>query len=119
MTAIGLGLLVIMGAAWLSSHLTFGSAVTQTYVKAGTVAAVLIICGLVGYHYIGRKPGVVEFFIATEAEMKKVNWSSRREISGSTWVVIGMTVVIGILTGLFDNAFAWFFMQIGVLQGGS
>ena len=29
--------------------------------------------------------------IATEGEMKKVNWSTRREILGSTWIVIGLT----------------------------
>ena len=34
--------------------------------------------------------------IATEGEMKKVNWSTRREIIGMTWVVIGLTVFIAV-----------------------
>ena len=44
--------------------------------------------------FIARKPSqTVDFMIATEGEMKKVNWSTRREILGSTWVVIAVTML--------------------------
>src|SRR5580765_7213874 len=41
----------------------------------------------VSWYYLNQ-PKVVDFFIATESEMKKVNWTSRKEIVGSTKVVI-------------------------------
>ena len=35
-----------------------------------------------------NKPSNVDFLIATDSEMKKVNWTSRKELIGSTKVVI-------------------------------
>ena len=35
-----------------------------------------------------NKPTNVDFLIATDSEMKKVNWTSRKELIGSTKVVI-------------------------------
>ncbi|HWB20921.1 MAG TPA: preprotein translocase subunit SecE [Phycisphaerales bacterium] len=116
MTAAGAALLALMGAAWVVHNVNFGSAGTQIYVKAVAGLIFFIILGLLGYYYIGTKPGSVEYMIATESEMKKVNWSSRREIAGSTWVVIGMTVALGFLTAILDLAFATFFKWVGVLQ---
>jgi preprotein translocase subunit SecE len=58
----------------------------------------------------------VDFLIATESEMKKVTWSSRKEVWGATKVVIGMVIFLAV--GLFcvDFAFTWFFWKIGVLK---
>ena len=68
------------------------------------------------YWLVGVSPRTVEFLIATDGEMKKVNWSSRRDVMGSTWVVILWSVLIA--GGLFtvDLAFAKLFQLIGVLQ---
>src|SRR3712207_7866772 len=38
--------------------------------------------------HLMNKPANVDFLIATDSEMKKVNWTSRRELIGSTKVVI-------------------------------
>ena len=54
--------------------------------------------------------------IATEGEMKKVNWSTRREIFGSTWVVIGLTVFIAIICFGFDRMFQYIFTLMKVLE---
>ena len=74
--------------------------------------------GWLGYYLIGCKPKVVDFMIATEGEMKKVNWSTRREILGSTWVVIGLTLFIAMYCFGFDLIFNKFFQFIGVLDAG-
>ena len=54
--------------------------------------------------------------IATEGEMKKVNWSTRREILGSTKVVIVSVIILSMILFLVDVAFMGFFILIGVLK---
>jgi preprotein translocase SecE subunit len=63
-----------------------------------------------------NKPRVVDFFIATESEMKKVNWTSRKEIIGSTKVVIIFMFMIAFFLFFVDLFFAWFFYLIKVLH---
>jgi preprotein translocase SecE subunit len=48
--------------------------------------------------------------------MKKVNWSTRREVMSSTGVVIVTMFAIAIFCFVCDRAFAWGFLQIGVLD---
>jgi preprotein translocase SecE subunit len=52
-----------------------------------------------------NKPSMADFLIATESEMKKVSWSSRAELMGSTMVVIGTIFVMAALITLADNLF--------------
>jgi preprotein translocase SecE subunit len=54
--------------------------------------------------------------IATEGEMKKVNWSTRREIIGSTKVVIVFTLLLTLVLFVVDMIFITFFGWIGVLR---
>jgi preprotein translocase SecE subunit len=75
------------------------------------------VFGFLGYYLIGCKPKFVDFLIATEGEMKKVNWSTRREILGSTWVVIGLTVVIALIISVLDFLiYSPLFRTINVLE---
>jgi preprotein translocase SecE subunit len=118
MSAIALGTLVLMGVVWLWDLLTpvrIGN-IQTIYVQATAAVIVIALFGLLGYQLIGRRPRVVDFMIATEGEMKKVNWSTRREIIGSTWVVIGLTILIAILCMIFDWVFSGFFQWMGVLE---
>jgi len=73
-----------------------------------------VSAGLAWYYM--NKPRVVDFFIATESEMKKVNWTSRKEIVGSTKVVIAFMFLTGIFLFLVDLFFAWLFYMIKVLH---
>jgi preprotein translocase SecE subunit len=118
MSAIGLGTLVVMGALWAASQ--FATVRIGGREPVYTQALVfLIITGafaVLGYWLIGRKPRVVDFMIATESEMKKVNWSSKREIIGSTWVVIGLTIFLAVLCWAFDIAFKVVFTWMKVLE---
>lgn len=66
--------------------------------------------------YYLNKPQVVDFFIATESEMKKVNWTSTKEIVGSTKVVIAFMFITAIFLFLVDLFFAWLFYLIKVLH---
>ncbi len=81
------------------------------------VAGFFMLAGAVLlYIFVGSKKQTVEFLVATDGEMKKVNWTSYREVKGSTIVVIAATFLIaGFLFGV-DTLFAKIFSAIGVLQ---
>lgn len=83
----------------------------------GAVAGVILLAGaVVIYIYVGVRRRSVDFLINTDNEMKKVNWSTRREIIGSTWVVVIASVLIsGVLFGI-DLVFQAFFRAIHVLD---
>lgn len=82
----------------------------------GVLAGLVLLVGsFIAYYVTGLRLKTVDFLIATDYEMKKVNWSTRREIMGSTWVVIGAAVLISASLFLFDLAFRTFFTLIGIL----
>jgi preprotein translocase SecE subunit len=118
MSAIALGMIVLMGVVWLWDLLATARIgnVQTIYIQAAAAVLVLAFFGVLGFYLLGRKPGVVDFMIATEGEMKKVNWSSRREILGSTWIVIALTVFIAILCFAYDRVFQLLFQWIDVLE---
>jgi preprotein translocase SecE subunit len=118
-SAIALGLVVLLGAHWLAFDV-FANArlfgMEPVYTRAIVFLVISMIFGAVGYHLIGRKQNVVDFMIAVEGEMKKVNWSSRKEIMGSTYIVISMTVFIALCCFILDLVFQWLSIQAGVLD---
>lgn len=87
----------------------------RLYIQSAIELVVLAIFA-VGIYYILNKPKVVDFMIATEAEMRKVSWPDRREIVGSTWVVICGTLMMAVLLQLVDVIFFKFFAAIHVLR---
>jgi len=65
---------------------------------------------------VTNKPANVDFLIATDSEMKKVNWTSRKELIGSTKVVIVFMFLIATFLFLVDILFGYLFHVIGVLK---
>jgi preprotein translocase SecE subunit len=63
-----------------------------------------------------NKPSNVDFLIATDSEMKKVNWTSRKDLIGSTKVVIIFMFLIAFFLFVIDVVFSYFFFLIGVLR---
>jgi preprotein translocase subunit SecE len=118
MTAIGLALLVLMGCNWLWKILgtVQVGTIEPVYVQASAVFLVMAVVAALGYYLLASKPSVVDFMIATEGEMKKVNWSTRREIIGSTWVVIALTAFLAVLCFIFDAVFQALFQAMNVLE---
>ncbi|NLW87690.1 MAG: preprotein translocase subunit SecE [Planctomycetes bacterium] len=64
--------------------------------------------------WILNKPSAADFLIATESEMKKVSWSSRKEVIGSTKVVIVTTFIMAALLAGVDLLFILLFSWMGV-----
>jgi preprotein translocase subunit SecE len=50
---------------------------------------------------------VREFFHDVVVEFRRVSWPSRREVMGSTTVVIVMVLVLAIFLAAVDNALSW------------
>lgn len=115
-SAAGLGLLIAQGAFWIWTKFGSGGSATARYVAGGVAIAFVLALGSAGFWLLGRSPRTVDFLIATEGEMKKVNWSTRREVTGSTGVVIFTMLAIAVFCFVCDRAFAWSFLQIGVLD---
>ncbi|TVQ64463.1 MAG: preprotein translocase subunit SecE [Phycisphaerales bacterium] len=86
------------------------------YLQAGIAAVIILLGAFLIYWLTATKPTSNEFFIAVDNEMHKVNWSSRREVVGSTWVVIAVCLSITIVLFVVDIGFSAFFRWIGVID---
>ena len=118
MSTIGLALMVMMGVVWIWDQVAAVQVgdIEAVYVQAVVAVLVVLVFGGIGYWLIGRKHSVVDFMVATEGEMKKVNWSTRREIYGSTVLVIALTLIIAAFCKTFDLTFSSFFQWMDVLK---
>jgi preprotein translocase SecE subunit len=86
------------------------------YLQSGVAGGVMLLGAILLYLFVGSRKRTVEFLIATDGEMKKVNWTSYREVKGSTIVVIVATFLIaGFLFGV-DYVFSQIFHAMGVLE---
>jgi preprotein translocase SecE subunit len=86
------------------------------YLQAG-VAAGIILSGAIGvYWFVATSRRSVDFLINTDGEMRKVNWSTRKEVVGSTQVVIVTAFLIALFLFGVDSVFAAFFRAVGVLE---
>lgn len=86
------------------------------YLQAGAAGIVILLAAAFIYWLVAIKPRPNEFLISVDTEMRKVNWSNRREIIGSTWVVITVCFAIALILWVVDLAFATFFEQIDVIN---
>jgi len=66
------------------------------------LSVVLGIAGAIGTFLAVNYPRFVDFLSDTEVEMTKVSWSSRKEVLGSSAVVIATVVILGFWIGLVD-----------------
>jgi len=81
----------------------------ETLVPFGLCA---VLGGLIAW--LMNKPSVADFLISSEGEIKKVSWSTRKEIVSSTTVVIVVMLSISIFLYLVDMGFVWTFDKIGL-----
>ena len=105
---VGVGLI---GAVYLSEKI----GATNAYLKFGLPTLLLMGLAAAMYFWVVNYPSRADFMIATESEMKKVSWSSRREISGSTKVVIVTTVIIASMLFGVDFALAELFKWLRIM----
>jgi len=118
-TAIGGGVLALGLGKFIYDNLAFDQTwAPGLYLKVGIPAVVVIALGLLIWWVVGVHRRSCDFMIATDGEMKKVNWSTRREVIASTKVVIVVTLLMAGLLFVIDLGFMNFFRLIGVLRSG-
>ena len=105
-------LLAIIGAVKLSEELT--TLPISPLVRYGVATALVVVAAMVMFWMVNR-PRSADFMIATEGEMKKVSWSSRKEVVGSTKVVIITTLILTAILFAVDMLFTQLFVWIKVL----
>ncbi len=111
-TAIGGGAVIVFGANYLYGQLgRFSPAVTL-----GVPSILLAVLGVVLFWIAGSNRKTNDFFIATEGEMKKVSWSTKKEVIGSTKVVLAFTFMMALFLFVVDGAFIVIFSTADVLQ---
>jgi len=119
LTAVGVGTIVLAGIGWFARRImpTIGwiGRDNLLYAQAAVAAGVLLLTGVLLWWALNR-PKFADFMIATENEMKKVNWPSKKAIVGLTWVVIAGTLLMAGFLFVFDLGFAWFFRAIDILK---
>ena len=103
--------LSVGGAVVLSDKL---GAYAQPIVQYGVPSLLVAALGLLLFWMVNR-PSSADFLIATEGEMKKVSWSSRKEIVGSTKVVIVATFMLAAILAAVDAGFAVLSKLIGLM----
>jgi preprotein translocase SecE subunit len=84
-------------------------------VAIGVSGGFLVLYSLLVWH-LTNKPSNVDFLVATDSEMKKVNWTSRKELIGSTKVVIFFMFLIATLLFVLDRIIGALMYFIGVLR---
>ncbi len=114
----GAGAMVAWGAVWLHEQLSVfeGDTVVALLVTKGIPILFAVVLASVAWWAVYSSRGSGDFMIATEGEMKKVNWTTKREIIGSTKVVILFTVLMSILLFMCDFLFQQLFVWIGILK---
>ena len=106
----------LAGASLPVSGVSAVPAFDPIYLQGGVAAVVILLGAMTIYYFVALRRRTADFLIATDGEMKKVNWSTRKDVIGSTWVVIAASIVLA--AGLFvvDILFSEFFRLVGVLD---
>ncbi len=117
-TALGTGIISALGCYALYDQLgaiTSLDAATKNWVQAGVPFVFMLVLAWLIFKAL-NKPSIADFMISTEGEMKKVSWSSRKEIIASTKVVIVTVILMASLLAVVDWGFASIFKKIGILK---
>ncbi len=99
----------------LQMESTPAGAERERHIAMGVAAGFFLLFAFFAWRMM-NKPSNVDFLIATDSEMKKVNWTSRKDLIGSTKVVIVFMFLIALILFLVDIIFSYFFYLIGVLK---
>jgi len=120
-TALGAALIAFLFAEFTWGRLKVAASVyhwpLNTWAMLGISLGVFAGLMLFAWRMM-NKPSNVDFLIATDSEMKKVNWTTRKELIGSTKVVIFFMILISALLFVLDVLFGYFFHVIRVLEFG-
>ena len=110
-TAFGIGVMNGLGCWALYRKLggiTSLDAKVRILIQAGIPLFLFLVFAWLIYKVL-NKHQVADFMIATEGEMKKVSWSTRKEIITSTKVVIYTVLLLALMLFAVDFSFRLMF----------
>ncbi len=86
--------------------------------KTGLLVLIVLASLWVAFRAV-NVPSFAEFLIATEAEMNKVSWSTRRRLAQDTVVVLVTTLIMTLFLLVVDLFWGWLLSRqtVGVLPG--
>jgi len=84
---------------------------TNIWIETLVPTGVCVAFGLLLF-WVVNKPSVADFMISAEGEIKKVSWSSRKEIAVSTLIVICVVSMMAVMLLVADVAFRSLFMYV-------
>lgn len=102
------GAAIVAGLGCLQLYRKLQAADLGLWVETMIPAGLFVALGILIF-WLVNKPAIANFLIAAEGEMKKVSWSSRKEIVVSTSIVIAVVVIMAALLGVTDLSFRVFF----------
>jgi preprotein translocase subunit SecE len=105
------GTAIIAGLGCLQLYKKLDATDLGLWVKTMVPAVLFVALGLLIF-WLVNKPSVADFMVAAEGEMKKVSWSSKKEIAVSTFVVIVVVILMAVLLGVTDLSFKLFFSEV-------
>ena len=108
-TGFSVAIIVAIGCVQLYKML--GASDLNLWITTMVPAVIFVAFSVVTY-WLLNKPAVADFLIAAEGELKKVNWSSRKEIAVSTFVVIIVVLLMSALLGATDFVFQLVFQKL-------
>ena len=112
--AIGLSVIVCYGCynlyQWLNGLSLNVQSQNKLLISTLVPAAVLAVFSGLSF-WLVNKPGIADFMIVSEGELKKVNWSSKDELFVSTVVVISVVIIMAALLGFSDLVLGWIFQD--------
>jgi preprotein translocase subunit SecE len=116
-TGLGVAGIILLTVFWfLREELSkFGELRTNNALLYGILLGALIVLSIVGWWAINR-PKHAKFLIETDGEMKKVTWTSRRELVRSTQVVVIFMFLTAAMLFLYDIVFGYLFYFMKVLK---
>ncbi len=117
-TLVSIMVVGVAGAYVLSEKLYGYTATATPYLRFGIPTLVVFLLGLLMLWLVNR-PKSADFLIATEGEMKKVSWSSKTEVIGSTKVVIITAFMLASILFGIDLLFTFLFRWMEIIPKGS
>lgn len=94
---------------------------TVTLLPNAEATGAFLLAALAGWFAwrITHMPNFAEFLIATEAEMNKVSWSTRKQLTQDTIVVLTTTFLLTLFLFVVDVFWGWLLSRsfVGVLPG--
>jgi preprotein translocase SecE subunit len=105
------GAVIIAGLGCLQLYKKLQATDVGLWVETMVPAGLFVALGFLIFWLVNNQ-SVANFMIAAEGEMKKVSWSSRKEIAVSTFIVIVVVIIMGVLLGITDFGFQLFFMWL-------